>query len=172
MKFIEITDFKNYLVKPIFTAYCETFPENERRSEAQFESLFHNGNTKVFSILNQSKSIGYLIIWELKNFAFLEHFEIFENFRNQNFGAEVLQKIIKIYPNIILETETSSTNKMAERRIAFYQKNGFRKISDFYMQPSYGEGKESIELLLFANFSPENLERIIENIYKVVYGKN
>lgn len=171
MEFIKITDSEDFRVKNIYDSYCRTFAKAERRDESQFIDLFENEKVKVLSILNDSSFIGYLIVWELENFAFLEHFEVFEEFRSQSFGAEILNKLAEEHAHLILETETEHYNEDAPRRIKFYLKNGFQLISDSYAQPSYGEGKSSLELLLFANFKPESLERITENIYDVVYGK-
>lgn len=170
MEFEPVRNFSDPHVKIIFKSYCDTFPENERRSEAQFENLFQQKKVKLFSILNISDFIGYLIIWQVDDFIFLEHFEIFRKFRNQQFGAKVLKKIKEVNPHVILETEPELLNGDSKRRIKFYARNGFHQISDSYIQPSYGEGKESLKLLLFANFQPQNLERITKNIYDVVYA--
>jgi ribosomal protein S18 acetylase RimI-like enzyme len=171
MEFNEILNCNDFRLKSIFSAYCETFPENERRSEKQFENLFIQEKVSIFSILNNSQFIGYFIIWELNNFSFLEHFEISEKFRSQSFGSKVLKKITENNPKIILETEHENLNSNASKRIRFYQANGFHKISNSYIQPSYDQGKESLKLLLFANFEPCSLDRITANIYHVVYGK-
>ncbi|SFI22411.1 GNAT family N-acetyltransferase [Halpernia frigidisoli] len=171
MEFNLIDEFEDFRVKSIFEAYCDTFPENERRSESQFENLFKKEKVSVFSIVNNSQFIGYFIMWDLEGFAFLEHFEIFEAFRSNNFGSEVLQKLKENYSKIILESEPEHFNSIAGKRIKFYQRNGFKIISENYIQPSYGEGKPDLNLLLFANFQPKNLEKITENIYDVVYGK-
>ncbi|WP_417427636.1 GNAT family N-acetyltransferase [Halpernia sp.] len=171
MEFIQIKNFEDFRVKNIYENYCNTFPELERRSEKQFRQLFKNENVKVLSLLNELKFIGYLIIWELQGFVFLEHFEVFESYRNQKFGEEILKELERDYFKIILETEKENFNENAKRRITFYLKNGFHQISDSYVQPSYGDGKTNLELLLFANWEVENLDLIIENIYDVVYRK-
>jgi len=38
-----------------------------------------------------------------------------------------------------------------------------------YIQPSYGEGKKNIQLWLLANYKPENIQQIKDEIYDVVY---
>lgn len=38
-----------------------------------------------------------------------------------------------------------------------------------YVQPSYGEGKQPLDLWLLANYSPADLKKIKEEIYDVVY---
>ena len=77
MEYLQVHSFDDFRAQQIFQSYCETFPEDERRSEKQFQSLFSNPNVKVFSVLKDLKNIGYLIIWELSNSVFVEHFEIF-----------------------------------------------------------------------------------------------
>ncbi|MEG0761359.1 MAG: hypothetical protein RR411_07725 [Chryseobacterium sp.] len=53
--------------------------------------------------------------------------------------------------------------------ITFYQKNGFCLIDDMYIQPSYGEGKNKLELWLLANFQPLNINEAKDEIYDIVY---
>ena len=62
----------------IFSSYEKTFPADERRDEAQFLALLENPNSLIFIIKNEENSIGYVILWELNDFYFLEHFEVFE----------------------------------------------------------------------------------------------
>jgi hypothetical protein len=51
-------------------------------------------------------------------------------------------------------------NEDAKRRYSFYQRNRFQLIDTTYVQPSYGEGKQSLNLWLLANYSPENVEEL------------
>ena len=74
MEYLQINSFDDYRVEEIYKSYCETFPEDERRSEQQFRHLFSNPRVKVFSVLKDLKNIGYLISWELTNFVFIEPF--------------------------------------------------------------------------------------------------
>ena len=38
-----------------------------------------------------------------------------------------------------------------------------------YVQPSYGEGKNPIDMWLLSNYSPENLKEVKDEIYDIVY---
>ena len=157
-------------ISKIFSRYEKTFPENERRSKEQFLDLAENPDAFVFLIKNEDETIGYCVIWELSSFYFLEHFEVFEEFRNQKFGEKILESLQEKFEKIILETEPNSLSEIAERRLSFYQRNGFEIIEKNYLQPSYGEGKSSVNLFLMANFLPENLEILVNEIYEIVYG--
>lgn len=156
-------------ISKIFSRYEKTFPENERRSKEQFLDLAENPDAYVFLIKNEDETIGYCVIWELSSFYFLEHFEVFEEFRNQKFGEKILESLQEKFEKIILETEPNSLSEIAERRLRFYQRNGFEVIEKNYLQPSYGEGKSSVNLFLMANFLPENLENLVKEIYEIVY---
>ncbi len=169
MEFLQITSPDDYRVQQIFNSYSTTFPEDERREWSQFVKLFDHPNVKVISVLNNSENIGYLIIWDLKNHVFVEHFEVFSEFRNQKLGSHITDYLFKNYPRIILEIEPEHLDDDAKRRFSFYQRNGFNLIDEMYVQPSYGEGKNSLKLWLLANYIPENLEEVKDEIYDIVY---
>lgn len=169
MEFLQITSPDDYRVQQIFHSYSTTFPEDERREWSQFIKLFEHSNVKVISVLNDTENIGYLIIWELTNYVFVEHFEVFSEFRNQKLGSHITDYLFKNYPRIILEIEPEHLNEDAKRRFSFYQRNNFNLIDETYVQPSYGEGKKSLNLWLLANYSPENLEEVKDEIYDIVY---
>lgn len=169
MEFIQVISPEDFRTVEIYSSYCTTFPECERRSEVQFQDLFSKENVKVYSVLDDLKTVGYIIIWELSDGVFVEHFEIFSEFRSMKYGTEIISKLFRDYSNIILEAEPENLNEDSKRRIAFYQKNGFAVIDANYMQPSYGDGKQSLNLWLLCNWKPENVLRIKEEIYDTVY---
>ena len=156
-------------ISKIFYRYEKTFPEEERRSKDQFLDLAENPDAFVYSINHEDENIGYCVIWELQEFYFLEHFEVFEDFRNQKFGEKILESLQEKFEKLILETEPDSLSEIAERRLRFYERNGFSVIEKNYLQPSYGEGKYALNLFLMANFEPENLETLVQEIYSTVY---
>lgn len=169
MEFLQITSPEDYRIKQIFESYSSTFPEDERRDWDKFVRLFVHPKVKILSVLNNTQNIGYLIIWELSNYVFVEHFEVFSEFRNQKLGSHITNYLFKNYPRIILEIEPENLNEDSKRRFSFYQRNGFNLIDDLYIQPSYGEGKKSLQLWLLANYHPENVKELKDEIYDIVY---
>lgn len=169
MEFIHITSPDDYRTREIYDSYCNTFPENERRDWYKFVGLFTNPHVKIISALHDSKNIGYLIIWQLSQYSFVEHFEVFPDFRNQKLGSNITEYLFKNHPRIILEIEPEHLGDDAKRRYTFYQRNGFNMIDEMYIQPSYGEGKKPIALWLLANYLPENLKEVKDEIYDIVY---
>ena len=103
-------------ISKIFYRYEKTFPEEERRSKDQFLDLAENPDAFVYSINHEDENIGYCVIWELQEFYFLEHFEVFEEFRNQKFGEKILESLQEKFEKLILELEPASLSDIAERR--------------------------------------------------------
>ncbi len=163
-------------IAQILPHYESTFPADERRDRDDFLSLSENTSVDILGILEDEISIGYAVVWNLNSFYFLEHFEVFKEFRNRKFGASVLKILTQTYPKMILESEPSDFNEIAQRRIAFYERNGFHIIEKHYLQPSYGEGKNSMELYLMANFQnheiPESIAIIHQNVYRFLHENN
>ncbi|MFS4432151.1 GNAT family N-acetyltransferase [Chryseobacterium sp. S90] len=169
MEFLPITTAEDHRVQEIYTSYTTTFPVDEQRDKEQFTSLFSNPQVKFMSVIHESEAIGYLILWELSNFVFVEHFEVFEAFRSKKLGSHIINHISENYPGVILEIEPADLSEDAARRYSFYQRNDFSLIDDTHIQPSYGEGKKSLKLWLLANYTPENMEEAKKEIYDIVY---
>lgn len=171
MEFFEISDPEDYRAKDIYTAYCATFAPNERRSETQFKNLFSQNKAKVYAVFRELANVGYVIVWDLTGFAFVEHLEIFKHFRNQNLGSEVLVKLFQEYSKLVLECEPPSAGDIAKRRFGFYERNGFQVLDEGYTQPSYDAEKHPVHLWLLGNSPVENLNQIKVEIFDTVYCK-
>ncbi|MGA9212230.1 GNAT family N-acetyltransferase [Kaistella sp.] len=156
-------------VSRIYSAYENTFSEDERRDRVQFLALLEDPDCFIFSVKNDEDFVGYLILWKLSDFYFLEHFEVFEEFRNLKLGSQILAELKEKFGNIVLESEPKDLDEMAERRINFYLRNGFSIISEDYIQPSYGDGKNSMNLFLLSNFPVENPGEIEKELHSKVY---
>ena len=156
-------------ISRLYSAYEKTFPADERRDEEQFLALIEKPDCYIFGVHLEEKMVGYVIIWELENCHFLEHFEVFEEFRNLKLGEKILAELKEKMNQIVLESEPTNLNEMAARRIGFYERNGFSIIDENYVQPSYGKGKNALQLFLLSNFGVENTSQIVKEIYAKVY---
>ena len=156
-------------ISRIFASYESTFPEDERRDENQFLALLDNADSFIFAVKNDETQVGYVILWKLQDCFYLEHFEVFEEFRNLKLGSQILAELKEKFGNIVLESEPSHLDEMADRRINFYLRNGFSIISEDYIQPSYGPGKNSMNLFLMSNFQIDHLKEIETELFTKVY---
>lgn len=154
----------------IYAAYETTFPEDERRDYDQFLALLKNPDSFIFAVKNDETHVGYIILWKLSDCYYLEHFEVFEEFRNLKLGSQILSELKEKFKKILLESEPSHFDEMAERRINFYLRNGFSIIAEDYIQPSYGPGKSSMNLFLLSNFEVIAVQEIEAELFTKVYG--
>lgn len=166
-----VSSENDIFIKKIYTSYCETFPADERRNENQFYQLFQEPHCKIITIHYNQCTVGYLIIWEFDEFTFLEHFEIFQEFRNQKLGSKVLLSLTEIHPKILLESEPAHLGEIAFKRIEFYKRNGFRVLNQDYIQPAYDSTKKDIKLWLLGNYEIVPINTVIKKIHELVYGK-
>ena len=153
----------------IYAAYESTFPIDERRDENQFLALLDNPDSFIFTVKNNETHVGYVILWKLETCYYLEHFEVFEEFRNLKLGSKVITQLQEKFGDLLLESEPSNLDEMAARRINFYLRNGFSIVSEDYIQPSYGPGKNSMNLFLLSNFTLENVKTIEQELHRKVY---
>lgn len=156
-------------ISRIFNRYERTFPEEERRNREQFLALAEHPDAFVYLIHEEDENIGYAVIWELPHFFFLEHFEIYEDYRSRGLGTSTLEAMKEKFGNIVLETEPENLSEIAQKRILFYEKNEFKILNKNYTQPSYGDGKPSMRLFLMSNFEPENINHLITEIHRIAY---
>lgn len=96
MEFLQITSPEDYRVQEIFESYCTSFPEDERRDWDKLLPLFTHPNVKIISVSHEAQNIGYLIIWGLSGYTFVEHFEVFLQFRSQKLGSHITVTYLKI----------------------------------------------------------------------------
>ena len=74
MEFLPITSAGDHRIQEIYASYTTTFPVDEQRDQQQFLDLFSNPKVGFMSVVHESEAVGYLILWELGSFVFVEHF--------------------------------------------------------------------------------------------------
>ena len=155
--------------------YTDSFPQSERRPFDTMIDLYNESNKFIIQIVEQDgKNIGFLTFWDLGEFIFAEHFAIATEARNGGIGAIVMNLFMgeQIKP-IVLEVEIPVTS-LAERRIGFYQRLGYKLWESFtYHQPPYHEGENPIPMHLMT-WGKIDLDKkfseIKESIYTEIYN--
>lgn len=153
--------------------YISSFPGKERREFHELAEMLGLLDCSVCWIsITGEKIAGLCIFWDFENFAFLEHLAVENDLRGLGIGEEVLSVIREKYKIILLETELPE-DEISQRRVKFYQRNGFRMLQRQYIQPSYGKNKPEVELQLMStsvDFSVETLDEYIQTIREKVYN--
>jgi len=80
---------------------------------------------------------GFISYWQFDTFAYIEHFAVNPAARGGGIGACALREFRAMSGlPVVLEVERPGSNDMADRRIAFYRRNGFHTIDSYdYMDP-------------------------------------
>jgi ribosomal protein S18 acetylase RimI-like enzyme len=162
-------DKLNFDLKQIYEA---SFPEDERRDWKQLLELLNNTQFSLNEIYDQQKFLGFISIWNLNEFSFIEHFAIKGIYQGKGYGTQAIKQVLSMNSKpFILEVEEPFSEN-ARKRIAFYERLNFT-INDFnYFQPPYSVEKRSIKMLLLSyptKIYPEDFERIKDRIHDLVY---
>lgn len=124
--------------------YTGAFPEEERRPADNLVP-----DDKAFAMYNIAipgePVAGLITLWDFGTFRYVEHFAIDPTLRGQGVGRAVLDAL---EGPLLLEVEPAEMSSEATRRIAFYERAGFRVLDFPYIQPPYSAGLPSVELRL------------------------
>ena len=154
-----------------YALLCASFIKEELRGRLDARATLDNPSFLLYNIQVKGESIGYISVWRLDGFAFIEHFAVKEEMRGMGYGEETIRALCREYGALVLECEPRVT-EIQKRRAAFYERCGFVENAVSYLQPSYGEGLCEVPLLLMSYptilSSPSDA---IKEIYKKVYRK-
>lgn len=151
MTSLRITQPHPYLA-PIQIWYEETFPLAERRNFSDLLDLLACPTLHLCALLDQEQVAGFIMYWHWTDakVLFIEHFVIDPARRGRGLGQQALSQLLdKPATWYLLEAELP-LDTTDQRRIQFYERQGFR-VTDFpYTQPPYRQGESPVPMLLFA----------------------
>ena len=154
----------------VYDAIESSFIPEERRDREDARRLMNEGRYTLLHVVDKEERVGFLTVWELEGFAFVEHFVTYEKFRNKGYGSAALELLKARYENIVLEAEPPDEG-IAARRIAFYERCGFCRNKQYYLQPPYRKDASGVELVLMSLPAvPEDFDSVANEIYLKVYG--
>lgn len=140
----------------------------ELRTYTDSKPQFHNN-----IIFHNDTPVGILTYWDFNRFCYVEHFAIDPSLRNGGYGKQALNLLCQqLGCPIVLEVEMPE-EEMAQRRIGFYQRQGFILWEKPYLQPPYKTGDGYLPMLLMAYGDLEcgkDFETVKEHIYREVYN--
>lgn len=174
MNFKSITSENKSDFEFIKDLYMESFPPEERRSVIEFQQLMDEDESFTVDLVldDNERTIGFLTHWLLGDFVYAEHFAISPALRNGGSGRKVLDAFLaKIKYPLVLEVELPN-NEISQRRINFYERAGLKVWDINYIQPSYGPGLDSIQMLLmtYGNIDLKSkFDAVKDSLYKRVY---
>jgi RimJ/RimL family protein N-acetyltransferase len=121
---------------------------------------------------DDTRPVGLLSYWDFSTFRYVEHFGVSPELQGRGYGSRLLQRFLRRAPlPVILEVELPVAPQ-ACRRIAFYERQGFRLWAHPYAQPPYRVGDEPVPMQLMGlGWDDEaRAEEVVMTIYRAVYG--
>lgn len=142
---------ENIFAEKVASLYESAFPLDERRETGDFFRLLDENESfhaDVF-LTESGQFAGFLTSWEWESFRYGEHFAVEPSLRCGGIGSQILRSFVASDSRpLIIEVEPP-VGELEKRRIAFYERNGFKLWDKLhYVQPSYGAGRDAIELKL------------------------
>ena len=159
------------------------FPKAELKPLRAMLRLMDMGQYDPLLITDDEGSpLGYAMLWlpRARNGALLEYLGVLRGKRNGGLGTQVLHLLAERYGQLFGEAEAPTSDDPAEnnlrrRRIAFYERNGFRVLdyecalfgvhfNCLYRGPETDDRKvEALHRSVYADyFSPEHMARYIQ----------
>ncbi len=153
--------------------YEDSFPDDERRDWGQFIELIQKTEFQIFEIHDSSQFLGFMAVWNLQKFRFIEHFAIKEDSRGKGFGSKAVKKFLtESSLPVVLETE-DLPSEIALKRISFYERLNFIAFHGNYYQPPYSKEKKKVKMILMSypkKIASNDFETIKSEIYQEVYS--
>ncbi len=156
-----------------WTIYEEAFPPDERRDiEAQLK-IMEREEYYLKTFYGENGLVGFITYWDLGKILFIEHLAIEKSQRGGGYGGKMMKELMESFKEyyFLLEVEPP-TDEISKKRIKFYEKLGFQLNAFDYLQPSYGNGKDPVEMKLMSYPKLIGLgeeKEVVEKIYLGVY---
>lgn len=151
------------------------FPNSELRTYAKIKEFFIREELRLFGIKEENTLSGVIMCWECDTCIFLENFAVDKAARGKGLGSLLLKEVQNYYTDklIILEIE-KPYDDLSERRLHFYERNGFI-LSDYgYMQPQINVEVNTIYLMIMSypkSIDQEQFIAIKDDLFRNVYQK-
>ena len=155
-----------------------SFPLEERRDN---DAQRHNtDNNPLFTVhlatdVKEDGSIieiGFITSWNFGDFHYLEHFATNPAIRNAGYGKLILTTLLEQMPGLVILEVEEPEDDLTRRRIAFYERNGFKICLHEYIQPAYRPDGKSIPLKIMYRGQDSldaNFEHVRDTLYHEVY---
>ncbi len=165
---MELERIEKREIPSIYEQMRQNFVIEELRDYEDALLVCDNPKYCIYNIKLEDKKIGFMCVWSLNGFTFLEHFVINEKFRNKGYGGQAIDLLAQKFGILVLESEPPMTSIQA-RRIHFYERHGFTVYKNDYMQPSYRKGGTGCKLVLMSTGALD-FSSIVKELYGNVYG--
>src|SRR5574344_209333 len=143
----DCTDSRHSYVESL---WGRSFPESERREIAEQRALLQSEPRFARWALGcEGAPVGVMTTWDLGGFTFMEHLSLDPVWQSRGLGRQAVGWAMgHLARPLVLEVELP-VDATSRRRIAFYERLGFRTFPETYVQPPYRVGGAYVPMRLF-----------------------
>ena len=152
----------------------DAFPAAELRQKEKIYELFIKEELTIYGLKHKDEIVAVLLCWHFDDFLFLENFAVKEKYRGIGYGSQILSDIKSEYKGLIILEVEKPYDDYSQKRICFYEKNGFKLNPFGYNQPPFVHCDEDIPLWIMSTpdlISKEVFYVIKKMIFDKVYKK-
>lgn len=159
--------------------YLDSFPADERRPLHRLEQLVADPESGVELLLIDGGDVlphGFMTVWTFgSGMRYIEHLATRQELRGSGIGANALGLLGAMTGDspVVIEVECSDGGGIASRRIAFYERCGFKLHDGYdYIQPPYKASLSSLPMKLMTrgNLDGRDIASIAHELKATVYG--
>ncbi|MDE6074454.1 MAG: GNAT family N-acetyltransferase [Muribaculaceae bacterium] len=172
-----VNDINDPVLDKIKGLYLSSFPEEERRQWQSIIDMIDNSSPFFFlkAILSpDGEFMGFYSSWNLPGVLYIEHFAIEPRFRSTGIGSSVITDVVAgaMPRSVVVEVELPGSSSDADRRISFYERNGFSAVGDLqYFQPPYRPGLDMVEMMLMTSQPLPDVKTFVIMLHTLVYNQ-
>lgn len=127
----------------IFEIMDKAFPNTEMRTYQEQKKLFER---QQYSVLMNEEKTAFIAQWDFNEAVYIEHFAVADSMRGNGTGKNMLTEFLNVTNGMVFLEVEPPEGEIARRRINFYERAGFVLNQYYYLQPSYRNNEEPIEL--------------------------
>ena len=152
----------------IYSQMEANFIRDEIRDYQDAADVFGNDKYAVYHVLENGEKVGFMCVWSLEHFSFLEHFVIYDRYRGKGYGGMALELLKERSRILVLECEPPESLDQ-KRRWDFYTRHGMIGNEPDYWQPSYRENGQRCYLKLMSSAELVSFDNVVKELYTEVY---
>lgn len=150
-----------------YSRLTDYFPEKEMKSKQHFEILFHE-KQGIYQLEESQDHV--LVYFEKSDFVFIDYILVARNNRGNGRGSIILDQLKQKGKAIILEVEpVTLTDPDSEKRIRFYEKNGFVKMDSIQYERIHMVTNELNKMDIFCWSPVHRTEQWVYDRMKDIY---
>ena len=157
----------------VYALMEKSFPPDEHRPYDGQKALLDNPLYNIYVLPDGGDIKAFITLWQFEKLIFIEHFAVNPDYRNSGTGSRILQEIKSSFPCMICLEAELPDNELAQRRICFYERNGFCANDFPYVQPIYSEGQNPLPLVIMTSgrkITENEFDEIKNLLYRNVYN--